>query len=140
MWEKKSRDSGVHDFRNLYTWSTGSSDPDGTVFTDLLAALNAPPCFAEHCDWRLPTVAELLSILRDPCTSMPCVMPVFDTSCSGTCTVTTCSCTSNDGYWTSESYPGDPAVAYSVSFPAGGQLNAYAKWSEVSTRAVRNTP
>jgi hypothetical protein len=33
--------------------------------------------FAGYCDWRVPTVAELTSILDSGCTTGPCVHPVF---------------------------------------------------------------
>jgi hypothetical protein len=66
MWEKKTNLEGSEDLTNpndadnRYTWSAGdgSSGPPsmtGTVFTDFLAKLNTPPCFAGHCDWRPPT-------------------------------------------------------------------------------------
>ena len=61
--------------------------PDGTVFTQFLGALNT--CFstfgndgfAGHCDWRLPTYEELLT-LHDPdqlgCPFLvPCIDPIF---------------------------------------------------------------
>ncbi len=63
-----------HDVNNRYQWSSTPSNPDGNVFTDFLAKLNDPffgaaltstdvtGCFAGHCDWRIPTVAELPTI------------------------------------------------------------------------------
>jgi len=52
-----------HDFRNSYTWSSGKPwNPDGTLYTMFLAKLNEPPCFADHCDWRIPTKEELSSV------------------------------------------------------------------------------
>jgi hypothetical protein len=106
QWEKKVAGSGcLHCSNDLYYWSGASAvDPDGNVFTSFLAGLNqhlvleaspvAPAgfiipdivlfgCFANHCDWRLPTLAELHTIVDpgapggcNPC-SQTCVDPIF---------------------------------------------------------------
>ncbi|MFM8408774.1 MAG: hypothetical protein ACKOCT_00710, partial [Alphaproteobacteria bacterium] len=53
-WEKKDDAGGIHDKDNRYSWSTsGSVEATGTAFTEFLATLNRPPCFAGFCDWRL---------------------------------------------------------------------------------------
>jgi hypothetical protein len=61
MWEKKDDAGGIHDKDNLYTWSKCDQwpycEPSGTAFTEFLVKLNTPPCFAGHCDWRLPKSA-----------------------------------------------------------------------------------
>ncbi len=75
-WEKKTEDGGVHDRHNLYQLSDSSdgdlADPDGDAFTVFVAALNdcvsadgrsVSGGFAGHCDWRLPQVDELLTVL-----------------------------------------------------------------------------
>jgi hypothetical protein len=106
MWEKKTSagSGGVHDVNNKYTWLNGAAPilADGTVFTVFLATLNngadtkdpsAPGgdspitgCFANRCDWRLPSVVELKSIFdrdRAPgCATgkklaLPCIDPAF---------------------------------------------------------------
>ena len=69
QWEQKVSPGGgppdPHDVDNTYTWSVGGTDwpPNGTAFTEFLAALNNGTCFAGHCDWRLPTESELYAIL-----------------------------------------------------------------------------
>jgi hypothetical protein len=65
QWEQKTDDGSVHDRDDVYTWSTSGTAADGTAFTSFLATLNlSGACFAGHCDWRLPTPAELQAIQR----------------------------------------------------------------------------
>lgn len=82
IWEKKTDDGSVHDWDNLYTWSTSdgdSNDEDGTVFTEFLSTLNTDG-FAGANGWRLPTFVEILTLLLPeptPCTTSPCIDPAF---------------------------------------------------------------
>jgi len=70
QWEKKDNRDRIpnpadpHDADNRFTFSVTGTAADGSVFTSFLSSLNKS-CFAHHCDWRLPTLAELLTIL-DP--------------------------------------------------------------------------
>jgi hypothetical protein len=66
MWEKKDRSGSIHDYGNTYTWGMTSSPytMNGTMVTTFLAGLNAPPCFAGHCDWRIPNRNELESLVN----------------------------------------------------------------------------
>ena len=111
MWEVPTADCAgeVTCVNSQYTWSNfiigadGASIPgsaaDGTLFSTFIAGLNGgeyyvpttqqiyndlagKPCFANHCDWRIPTYAELSSIflLNSVCSSLPgypCINPAL---------------------------------------------------------------
>jgi hypothetical protein len=135
-WEKKSDDGSIHDKNNEYSWSTGSGNPDGTVYTTYLAALNAGGGFAGHTDWRLPTREELESIIDYAHPVVPAVQPAFHTSCVPSCTVTTCSCTWADRYWTSNTVVIFSSSAWAVNF-SGGSVAPNGKTNFDWARAVR---
>lgn len=126
-WEKKSDAADVHDKDLVTTWSTGAPHRgDGSAFTGFLGvapdSLNEAGAAGAH-DWRLPTLAELLTILRPepyPCTTNPCVDAVFATACVPTCTAFACSCTEAENYWSATTYvASDPGFAWSVNFATG---------------------
>lgn len=83
-------------------------------------------CFAGRCDWRLPTIEELIGI-RDrstpgcgsgsPCTTIPGE-------------------TTEAIYWSSSSITGDPAGAWNLRFSDGEVLNG-SKANAFPIRAVR---
>jgi hypothetical protein len=87
QWEKKRNFDGTpdpndaHDADNVYSWTSARAgkEPNGTAFTAFLTALNAGECFAKHCDWRLPTLPELRTILLSPmpCGDAICIDPIF---------------------------------------------------------------
>lgn len=137
QWEKKDGADGVYDFANphdvdnLYSWSMfpAGTAPDGTVFTDFLRRLNtctstggaiATAAFGGHCDWRLPTITELQTILLAPypCGTSPCIDPVFGPTGAFDYFY---------WYWSSTTFAGVPpfggdpaAFAWGVSFEGGG--------------------
>ena len=158
MWEKKFDGSvpvicslgdttcppdAHHEVHKEYSWSaTDSWNPDGTMFTDFIAALdggnyydaltgvvvNFKPgsCFANHCDWRVPTIAELTSILLAPypCGTSPCIDPTFGATVPSL-------------YWTSISVSGtSQPTAYFVFFD-NGVVDRNNKLNTFVARAVR---
>jgi hypothetical protein len=141
-WEKKVASDGVANFENPndadndYTWCAGSetacndeNNPfDGTIATDFLARLNGSSgaCYQGHCDWRLPTLAELQAISLDseacesaPCVAAPALLPMRP-----------------NYYWSSTPYIFDPAIAWLLNFGDGTPTASY-KPARSYVRAVR---
>ncbi|MCC6847377.1 MAG: DUF1566 domain-containing protein [Deltaproteobacteria bacterium] len=137
MWEKKSDDGSIHDKDNAYTW--GMTSPpytmNGTMVTTFLAGLNGGGGFAGHTDWRIPNVNELQSLANYQNVN-PAVAPAFNTACAASCTVTTCSCTQSNYYWSSTTYQYAPGNAWYVNFNVG-YVFADFKSNDFYVRAVR---
>jgi hypothetical protein len=127
QWEQKTNDGSVHDTGSIYTWSDGITAADGTAYTSFLATLNSGGCFANHCDWRLPAISELQTILTEPypCTTSPCI----DQTIFGP--------TPTVGDWASTTYVGNPGDAWSVSFQTGNVFNLTKSAGFYYVRAVR---
>ena len=128
QWEKKTDDDTVHDKDNLYSWSTldgDTTDEDGTAFTTFVATLNAAPCFAGQCGWRLPTLLELQTILLGP---YPCTSPCVDQAVFGP--------TVADFYWSATTYASNLGYAWFVYF-GYGLVGGSNKDVTTSVRAVR---
>lgn len=142
QWEMKNGAGGganasnPHDVDNRYQWSATGTAPDGTVFTTFLAQLNDCTAggllnfagFAFHCDWRLPTLDELQTILLapPPCNGVTvCIDPVFGPTMA-------------DGYLTSTTETAHADTAFDIYFgpgslgPSSGTKNLL-----VRARAVR---
>jgi hypothetical protein len=125
---------------DIYTWSTGDNNPDGTLFTTFLAAMNGQfvfggteICFAGYCDWRIPTANELQSLLAASfpnCTSLPCTDPALGL-------------TRGFSYWSSSVWAGGTNFALSVNFNSaytgiGPRPNVqFSETDSLAARAVR---
>jgi hypothetical protein len=164
VWEKKTGTVGgngvdcstmacgdPHDVNNTYQWcldadhdstcdNTSGGPADGDAFTAFLATLNDPAsgCFAGDCDWRLPTVAELQTILLNhTCTtsgctceappSNPCIDPALGPTQNALVT---------NGYWSATTWVTDSSGAWNAPFD-NAQVYAQAKASAAFVRAVR---
>ena len=149
MWEKKDSADRVanynnpHDVNNVYPWSAykdeGSSIPDGGAFADFLARLNncvssdgrtLSGGFAGQCDWRLPQIGELRSIIN--CSYSTCLDPIFGPTATSGFTF----------YWSATTDANQPLGAWGVNFndhgffsPALAKANAF-----IRVRAVRSIP
>jgi uncharacterized protein DUF1566 len=158
MWEKKTGIIGaanpgdVHDVNNTYTWCTGSASvctnpenlADGTAFTVFLAMLNngasvdgkattpITGCFANHCDWRLPSIVELQGILDLSATGCgdggACIDPIFGP---------TQGLPPDFGfYWSTTTFITGNSNALGVGF-GNGKVGNTAKFNSFFVRAVR---
>jgi len=144
MWEKKTTDGSVHDMNKTYTWSTGTNDPDGTVFTVFLAKLNdtlggGAHCFAGYCDWRLPSEDG-----QNPPGTGPEELETIVDQTQGVCGGGTGACvypalapTALNGYWSATTVAGNPGFDVSVYFETGN-ASYEGKTSHGYVRAVRS--
>jgi hypothetical protein len=139
QWEKKVAGSACpHCVNDVYTWTSDTSSearPNGTAFTNFLSGLNTCTSpdgtsivggFAGHCDWRLPTIVELESILDLGATGCgsgsPCIDPIFGP-------------TAAVNYWSSTPY--GQGRAWQVEFYHGFAFTIFEDDS-LHARAVRS--
>ncbi len=135
MWEMKDRAGGIHDAANVYTWSTGTNNMNGTIASGFLASLNSGEGFAGYTNWRIPNRFELESLLNLG-TSNPATHFRFNRNCVPACSTASCSCTGVTFYWTSTSST-TPSEAWVVAF-SDGFVTTATKTITAAVRAVRS--
>ena len=143
MWEKKDDSGGIHDRHNRYKWGRNGQpySMNGSMVTEFLATLNTPPCFAGYCDWRIPNVRELHTLVDF---EIPAPGPVVNAAfhnqagCAGCTDVTlaSCSCTAASRYWSSTTVRYHNSWAWYFHFNGGG-IGYHDKFASMAVRAVR---
>jgi hypothetical protein len=113
MWEKKVAGSGcLHCVNDTRTWTDAMSafisEVNGFAPCDGTGCPGPQAGLAGHTDWRLPTIAQLRTILLPlPCSTSPCIDPTFGP-------------TAPSVYWSSSSTSAlNPSNAWFVSFNGG---------------------
>ena len=146
IWEQKVAGRNcLHCVNDDYTWSSSGTAPDGTAFTSFLDTLNGGATglgncmspdgstitggFNNHCDWRLPTIAELQTIVdlsASGCAyGSPCIYPVFRPTAAA-------------GYWSSTPFAGSPDGVWILLFEVGDVFDAGKYGGFLHVRAVRS--
>jgi hypothetical protein len=119
------------------TGGEGTCNATSTVWT-WLVALNAAN-FGSQNDWRMPTRAEVESILDLTVATSPDIDVAFHgASCGTGCadvTSAACACTRASTYWAG-TYPFDQIYAWWINF-GGGNVTHFEKTNSAYVRAVR---
>lgn len=124
MWEKKDDAELVHDKDNRYSWATiGEFVSEVNGYS---AAGTAQAGLGGHSDWRMPTSAELQTILLEPvpCGTIPCIDSIFGPTVASL-------------YWSSTTYSGDPTTGAFIVHFNGGNVFSVSKLYFYYVRAVR---
>jgi hypothetical protein len=139
----------VLNVNNTYTWCEGTSTacthagdpPDGSMFSVFLGTLNhsvavfngetpgpVSGCFANHCDWRSPTIAELFALVdRSACSGSDlCIDPALGP-------------TQERPYFSATTVTVESSLAMTVNF-IDGTANDESKFEQEYVRAVRGVP
>jgi hypothetical protein len=139
QWEQKTADGSVHDEANEYDWSPTSGRPDGTVFTEFLGTLNnatssdgttSSGCFAGHCEWRLPSIVELETIVDLGAPGCESRGACIDQTVFGP--------TIPFFYWSATTDAGFPGFAWGVAFGDAGSVSSAIEEAPLFARGVRS--
>jgi Protein of unknown function (DUF1566)/Collagen triple helix repeat (20 copies) len=150
MWEKQTSTCRnpvpeVTCYTSVWDWTSSGTLPDGDLFTVFLAGLNGGDyysptfgvqlnsngpgnCLANHCDWRIPTITELRSIVDLTASNCGLSFPCIDVAFGPTVPFL---------YWSSSSFATIPGFAWFVSFTDGVVSNSSKSASPLPVRAVR---
>lgn len=147
MWEKQTStcNGEVTCVNSAYGWSSSAAVPDGTLFTTFIAGLNGgdyyspsagqilnasgpAACFANHCDWRIPTIAELQTIVEATATGCGSGSPCIDIALGPT---------QASNYWSSSHLADTPAYLWCVDFE-NGPSSTFGRFTSIPARAVRS--
>lgn len=151
MWEKKTEDGSIHDNKNHYYYSAKyTSGANGPLFQTFLSALNTKAagsctsryleggnrgelvvscesqtaCFANHCDWRIPEIDELSTLVDcsqpGACINQEYLGPVPDLYGEYMRSA-------NAEFWSATSTVISPDSAFQISF-RDGVIGAWWKW------------
>jgi len=118
-----------------YKWTSTGLAADGTLFTDFLARMNClisengtcPNSLAGHSDWRIPTIAELMTILD---------LTASNCGSLGACINANFGVTYVGGYWSSTNHGLAAGDAWAVDF-SSGIVATVPKGNGFPARAVR---
>lgn len=134
MWETKVPGTGCpRCVEDRYAWEPGRATSTSPSMWDWVSQLNgyftgvgpAQPGLAGYSDWRIPSRAEMESVV-DCSNSSPCIDPAFGSTATGL-------------YWTSTTLGQTPSKAWKVGFGAGNVSDG-SKNTLGYVRAVRGAP
>lgn len=129
----------IHSYTVTETWNDtltlNETLPTGSAFWYFLGLLNGAGgegCFANHCDWRLPSKDELASILLEPypCGTVDPPDPCIDQAVFGP--------TVGEYHWSASTDAGDARMAVIVDFSNGSVFDGFKFGSSLYVRAVRS--